>query len=39
MRKIVRGEWQIFRYDTFGDEAFWDQLHLHEAIRAKSLAV
>jgi len=24
---------QTFRFDTFGDEAFWgDQLHLHEAI-------
>src|SRR5262249_33167736 len=24
---------QVFRFDTFGDEAFWgDQLHLHEAI-------
>ncbi|MDI1451751.1 hypothetical protein [Polyangium sp. 6x1] len=25
---------QTFRFDTFGDEAFWgDQLHLHETIR------
>ena len=24
---------QVFRYDTFGDEAFWgDALHLHQAI-------
>ncbi len=28
---------QIFRYDTFGDEAFWgEQLHLHEAVNALS---
>src|SRR4051812_15496011 len=24
---------EVFRYDTFGSEAFWgDQLHLHEAV-------
>ena len=28
---------QIFRFDTFGDEAFWgDVLHLHEAIQTVS---
>jgi hypothetical protein len=30
---LVREGRQIFRYDTFGDEAFWgDMLRLHEAI-------
>ncbi len=30
---------QIFRYDTFGDEAFWgDALHLHQAIAGEQLA-
>jgi len=29
---------QTFRFDTFGDEAFWgDQLHLHEAIEGANL--
>jgi hypothetical protein len=29
---------QIFRYDTFGDEAFWgDALHLHQAIAGEHL--
>jgi hypothetical protein len=29
---------QIFRFDTFGDEAFWgDALHLHQAIAGKKL--
>jgi mono/diheme cytochrome c family protein len=29
---------QIFRYDTFGDEAFWgDTLHLHQAIAGEQL--
>jgi hypothetical protein len=29
---------QIFRYDTFGDEAFWgDTLHLHQAIAGEHL--
>lgn len=31
-RMIARGRW-IFRYDTFGSEAFWGgALHLHDAI-------
>jgi hypothetical protein len=30
---LVKGR-QIFRFDTFGDEAFWgDQLQLHQAIK------
>jgi len=29
---------QTFRFDTFGDEAFWgDQLHLHQAIEGANL--
>ena len=29
---------QIFRYDTFGDEAYWgDTLRLHEAIKGEAL--
>jgi hypothetical protein len=29
---------QIFRYDTFGDEAFWgDTIHLHQAIAGEKL--
>lgn len=29
---------QTFRFDTFGDEAFWgDQLHLHQAIEGQAL--
>ena len=32
-RQMIREGRQIFRFDTFGDEAFWgDTLHLHEAI-------
>lgn len=31
--KMFREGRETFRYDTFGDEAFWgDQLHLHQAI-------
>ncbi|HSB79398.1 MAG TPA: hypothetical protein VLM91_11440 [Candidatus Methylomirabilis sp.] len=31
---MVKDGRQIFRFDTFGDEAFWgDTLHLHEAIQ------
>jgi hypothetical protein len=27
---------QIFRYDTFGDEAFWaDTIELHQAIQVR----
>src|SRR5882672_6395859 len=30
---IIQGGRNIFRYDTYGDEAFWgDALHLHQAI-------
>jgi hypothetical protein len=29
---------QIFRFDTFGDEAFWgDTLKLHQAIKGQKL--
>src|SRR5947209_12886002 len=36
-RMIAEGR-QTFRFDTFGDEAFWgDTLHLHEAIKGASL--
>lgn len=32
--KILAEGKAIFRYDTFGDEAYWgDQLRLHEAIK------
>lgn len=32
-RQLLDGGRQIFRFDTFGDEAFWgDQLQLHQAI-------
>ena len=32
-QRLLRAGRQIFRYDTFGDEAFWgDALHLHRAI-------
>ncbi|HMB82896.1 MAG TPA: hypothetical protein VKI40_02485 [Terriglobales bacterium] len=32
IQKVEQGE-QIFRFDTFGDEAFWgDTLKLHQAI-------
>ena len=35
-RDLVLEGGQIFRYDTFGDEAFWgDQLRLHDAIRGE----
>ena len=31
--KLLRDGRRIFRFDTFGDEAFWgDTLHLHQAI-------
>jgi hypothetical protein len=31
--KMINDGRQIFRYDTFGDEAFWgDTIHLHQAI-------
>jgi hypothetical protein len=34
----LRDGQQIFRFDTFGDEAFWgDQLHLHQAIAGEKL--
>ena len=34
-RRMVREGRQIFRFDTFGDEAFWgDLLGLHKAIEA-----
>src|ERR671935_1472665 len=34
---IARGQ-QVFRYDTFGDQAFWgDQLQLHKAIEGANL--
>ncbi len=34
---LVKGR-QIFRFDTFGDEAFWgDQLQLHQAIKGAAL--
>ena len=36
-RMVSEGR-QIFRYDTFGDEAFWgDALKLHQAIAGQSL--
>ena len=36
-RAVAEGR-QIFRYDTFGDEAFWgDTLKLHEAIKGAGL--
>jgi hypothetical protein len=36
-RRLVEGR-QIFRFDTFGDEAFWgDTLRLHEAIKGAAL--
>jgi hypothetical protein len=32
-RDLLRRGQQVFRFDTFGDEAFWgDTLHLHQAI-------
>ncbi len=36
-QKVLRGE-QFFRFDTFGDEAFWgDTLKLHQAIEGAKL--
>jgi hypothetical protein len=36
-KMIAEGK-QTFRFDTFGDEAFWgDTLHLHEAIKGAKL--
>ncbi len=36
-RKVLMGE-QVFRFDTFGDEAFWgDSLKLHQAIEGAKL--
>src|SRR6188474_3797142 len=35
--KMTRDGQQIFRYDTFGDEAFWGgQLRLHETVATLS---
>jgi hypothetical protein len=35
-RDMIREGQQTFRFDTFGDEAFWgDQLKLHQAIQGK----
>ena len=37
VHKVEEGE-QIFRFDTFGDQAFWgDTLHLHKAIEGAAL--
>ena len=36
VREIVKGR-KIFRFDTFGDEAFWGaELRLHEAIAGEA---
>ncbi|MBC8094779.1 MAG: hypothetical protein H7Y43_03095 [Akkermansiaceae bacterium] len=36
--QLMRHGRQIFRYDTFGDEAFWgDTLKLHQAIKGEQL--
>src|SRR5256714_917033 len=36
-QKVLMGE-QVFRFDTFGDEAFWgDTLKLHQAIEGSAL--
>src|SRR5881409_2169544 len=36
MQQMVDGGRQIFRFDTFGDEAFWgDTLKLHQAIEGE----
>ena len=33
-RQLIEDGRRTFRFDTFGDEAFWgDQLHLHEAVQ------
>lgn len=38
MQEMLDQGRQIFRYDTFGDEAFWgDALHLHQAIAGEHL--
>ena len=38
-QKVLQGE-QIFRFDTFGDEAFWgDTLKLHQAIEGGFVGV
>jgi hypothetical protein len=37
-RQMIRDGKQTFRFDTFGDEAFWgDTLHLHQAIEGAKL--
>ncbi len=37
-RDMIRQGRNIFRFDTFGDEAFWgDTLHLHQAIEGAKL--
>jgi hypothetical protein len=37
LRQLEEGR-RIFRFDTFGDEAFWgDQLQLHQAIAGTAL--
>ena len=37
-QRMVEEGRHVFRYDTFGDEAFWgDQLHLHQAIVGEKL--
>src|SRR5215472_15722369 len=36
-QKVIQGQ-QIFRFDTFGDQAFWgDTLKLHQAIEGAAL--
>jgi hypothetical protein len=38
MQEMLDEGRQTFRYDTFGDEAFWgDALHLHQAIEGEKL--
>jgi hypothetical protein len=38
VRQFLEGGRQIFRFDTFGDEAFWgDTLKLHQAIKGEKL--
>ena len=38
--KMIREGRQTFRFDTFGDEAFWgDTLKLHKAVEGASLGV
>src|SRR5690242_7542501 len=37
-RRLIQQGRQTFRYDTFGDEAFWgDTLKLHQAIEGAAL--